>query len=123
LEGKKKSFLIYFDSYPLLSALPMEQRGLLLSALMVYADRVWREPELSPEEVMDQFPMSQEARMACGFMAGNVARDTQRWLEQRRRRDQRRQEQPQTPSLKQQEDAFQLRHAATRRLLEETRET
>ena len=38
----KKSFVVYFDSYPLLAGLSMEQRGLLFSALMIYADRVWR---------------------------------------------------------------------------------
>ena len=28
----KKSFVVYFDSYPLLAGLSMEQRGLLFSA-------------------------------------------------------------------------------------------
>ena len=61
----KKSFVVYFDSYPILSALPMEQRGLLFSVLMVYADRVWREPSTALEEVMEGFPrLSPEARVA-----------------------------------------------------------
>lgn len=81
----KKSFLIYFDNYPMLAALPPEQRGWLLSALMIYADRVWRDGTVSIEEIMEQFPqLSSEARLVCGFMGANVQRDTQRWMSRQR---------------------------------------
>ncbi len=89
----KKSFVVYFDSYPLLAGLSMEQRGLLFSALMIYADRVWRDQDASLEEVLEGFPkLSPEARMACGFMGAAVCRDTLAWLDKRERRQQRRQE-------------------------------
>lgn len=89
----KKSFVVYFDSYPILSALPMEQRGLLFSVLMVYADRVWREPSTALEEVMEGFPrLSPEARMACGFIGAAIRRDTESWLRKREYRQRRKQE-------------------------------
>ncbi len=89
----KKSFVVYFDSYPILSALPMEQRGLLFSVLMVYADRVWREPSTALEEVMEGFPrLSPEARMACGFIGAAIRRDTESWLSKREYRQRRKQE-------------------------------
>lgn len=83
--NKKKSILIYFDNYPMVAALPLEQRGLLLTALMVYGERLSRE-EVTLEEVMECFPMlSPEARLACGFMGTNILRDTQKWLDRQRR--------------------------------------
>ena len=90
----KKGFLLYFDSYPAIAALGAEQRGLLLSALYVYADRVWRDETVSMEEILDQFPaMDGQTRTACGFMGANILRDTRKWLSQRELRSQRRQEQ------------------------------
>ena len=83
----KKSFVVYFDSYPILSALPMEQRGLLFSVLMVYADRVWRDSAVTIEEVMEGFPqLTPETRMACGFMGAAIRQDTQAWLSKREHR-------------------------------------
>ena len=70
----------------------MEQRGLLFSALMVYADRVWRDTSVTLEEVMDGFPkLSQEARIACGFMGTAIYRETLTWLNKREYRQQNRQ--------------------------------
>ena len=47
----------------------MEQRGVVLTFLMVYADRVGREKAVNPEEMMEQFPqLSAEARLVCSFM-------------------------------------------------------
>lgn len=81
----KKSFLLYFDNYPMVAGLPAEQRGWLLTALMVYGDRVWRDESCTMEEVLDMFPqMSPEARIVCGFMGANILRDTQRWLSRQR---------------------------------------
>ena len=92
MENRKKGFIFYFDNYPILAALPMEQRGLLFSVLMVYADRVWQDTSLTLEEVMDAFPqLSQEARVACGFMASAIYRDTLTWLNRREFRQQRKQ--------------------------------
>lgn len=82
----KRGFIFYFDNYPALTALPPEQRGWLLTVLMVYADRVWREPEVTLEEIMEQFPrLSPEARLACGFMGSSIRRDTWRWLSRQQR--------------------------------------
>lgn len=82
----KRGFVFYFDNYPTLTALPPEQRGWLLTVLMVYADRVWREPEVNLEEVMEGFPMlSPETRLACGFMGTNILRDTRKWLSRQQR--------------------------------------
>lgn len=98
MTAPKKSFVVYFDSYPILSALSMEQRGLLFSVLMIYADRVWREPSLSLEEVMEGFPkLLPETRVACGFMGAAVQRDTEAWLNKREYRQKRAQD-PKTSS-------------------------
>ena len=84
MSNAKKSFIFYFDDYPILSALPMEQRGLLFSALVNYASRVWQDPSLTMEEVMDSFPkLSQEARLACAFIGKSILRDAEAWLEKR----------------------------------------
>lgn len=84
LTNEKKGFIFYFDNYPTLSSLSMEQRGLLFSALTVYADRVWRDTSVSMEEVLDGFPqLSQEARVACGLMGSAIYRDTLTWLNRR----------------------------------------
>ena len=37
---EKKSFVLYFDSWPLIATLPPEQRGWLLSAVFDFAIRV-----------------------------------------------------------------------------------
>lgn len=116
----KKSFVVYFDSYPILSALPMEQRGLLFSALMIYADRVWRDRSATLEEVLEGFPrLSPETRMACGFMGAAIQRDTDAWLNRREYRQQGKTEcqkrgDPKTADRRAREDMDRLR-----RLLEQ----
>ena len=91
----KSGFILYFDNYPALASLTMEQRGLLLTALFTYGDRLRRGTEDTLEEVLDQFPqLSNEAVMACRFMGAAILRDTQRWLSQRDYWDQRKQAQP-----------------------------
>ena len=93
-KNDKTGFLLYFDSYPAIAGLDAEQRGLLLSALYVYADRVWRDETVTLEEILEQFPaMSGQARTACSFMGAAIQRDTRKWLSQRELRTQRRQEQ------------------------------
>ena len=81
----KKSILVYFDSYPMLVSLPLEQRGLLFTVLLVYGERLSRE-NTDLGEVMEQFPqLTPEARAVCGFMGANISRDTQKWLSRQQR--------------------------------------
>ena len=81
LENAKRGFVFYFDNYFVVEDLPPDQRGWLLSALCVYAERV------------DHYPqMSGQTRIACGFLGAAVLRDTQRWLSQRQARALRRQQ-------------------------------
>ena len=85
--NQKKSFLFYFDNYPIVRALPPDQRGWLFSALCVYAERVWQDETLTMEQVMQGFPrMDQETRVACSFLGGTILRDTRRWLNQQQSR-------------------------------------
>ena len=80
----KKSFLLYFDNYPMVACLPAEQRGWLLTALYAYAFRLTRSEETTMEQLAREFPaMTEETRMACNFMCASIKRDTQRWLNQR----------------------------------------
>lgn len=79
--AQKKSFLVYFDNYPMVQALPLEQRGLLLTALFEYGMAAGEPDSLSIPEILEAFPaMTEETRMACLFMCSNIHRDTQRWL-------------------------------------------
>ena len=81
MNNPKRGFVVYFDNYPMLLALPPEQRGLLFTALMQYADGRWRGEVSDPEEVLERWPgMEPQARMGFRFMASAVDRDTQRWL-------------------------------------------
>ena len=116
----KKGFVVYFNNYPLMSALPFEQQGMLFSALMIYADRVWRDRSVTLEEVLEGFPrLSPEARMACGFMGAAIQRDTDAWLNRREYRQQGKTEcqkrgDPETADRRAREDMDRLR-----RLLEQ----
>ena len=78
-ETQKKSFLIYFDAYPIVSALPPEQRGELFSALCEYAQAEAERPtEMSA--VLSGYPsMTADTRTAFSFMAQNIQRDTEKW--------------------------------------------
>lgn len=79
--AQKKSFLVYFDNYPMVQALPLEQRGLLLTALFEYGMAAGEPDSPSIPEILEAFPaMAEETRMACLFMCSNIHRDTQRWL-------------------------------------------
>lgn len=116
----KKGFVVYFNNYPLMSALPFEQQGMLFSALMIYADRVWRDHSVTMEEVLEGFPrLSPEARMACGFMGAAIQRDTDAWLNRREYRQQskpgcQKRGDPETADRRAREDMDRLR-----RLLEQ----
>ena len=81
----KKSFLLYFDMYPMIRDLPPEQRGYLLSAMFEYADTAWRST-VEPDSILQKFPrMGKAARMAYAFIAATIYRDTKKWLEKQER--------------------------------------
>ena len=116
----KKGFVVYFNNYPLMSALSFEQQGMLFSALMIYADRVWRDRSVTMEEVLEGFPrLSPEARMACGFMGAAIQRDTDAWLNRREYRQQGKTEcqkrgDPETADRRAREDMDRLRRLLER---------
>lgn len=81
----KKGFVLYFDTYPQLTALPMEQRGELMTAIFEYAFHA-ANGELEPREVLtEHVGMMPETRMAFLFLADIVRRDTERWLAKQER--------------------------------------
>lgn len=123
---KKTGFIFYFDSYPALVSLPPEQRGWLITALCVYADRAWQ-GEVEQADILEQFPqLDGQARTAFQFMAAGVQRDTQKWHRTRQARAQRRQQQrpgapPGQPSLEEQERQALENRARLQHLVEELR--
>lgn len=83
-EGHKKSFMLYFDNYPSIAALPADQRGELLVLLYRYAMAA-EEGSANPEEFADQFPdLTPETRMAYRFLAETIRRDTEKWVAKQR---------------------------------------
>lgn len=83
-EGHKKSFMLYFDNYPSIAALPADQRGELLVLLYRYAMAA-EEGSADPEEFADQFPdLTPETRMAYRFLAETIRRDTEKWVAKQR---------------------------------------
>ena len=116
----KKGFVVYFNNYPLMSALSFEQQGMLFSALMIYADRVWRDRSVTMEEVLEGFPrLSPETRMACGFMGAAIQRDTDAWLNRREYRQQskpgcQKRGDPETADRRAREDMERLRRLLER---------
>nr|WP_326216364.1 DUF6291 domain-containing protein [uncultured Oscillibacter sp.] len=83
-EGHKKSFMLYFDNYPSIAALPADQRGELLVLLYRYAMAA-EEGSADPEEFADQFPdLTPETHMAYRFLAETIRRDTEKWVAKQR---------------------------------------
>ena len=83
-EGHTKSFMLYFDNYPSIAALPADQRGELLVLLYRYAMAA-EEGSADPEEFADQFPdLTPETRMAYRFLAETIRRDTEKWVAKQR---------------------------------------
>lgn len=81
----KKSFVLYFDAYPCIAALPVEQRGELLLQLYRYAMAVDKAPT-DPETILAQYPvLNSEGRMAFSFLAETIRRDTEKWKAKQRR--------------------------------------
>lgn len=77
---KKKSFLLYYDSYTWLHRLSDEEKGRLFEALFLYALAA-RERLLSPQEYLQQenVKLQEESTMVFGFMADSIYRDTEKW--------------------------------------------
>lgn len=72
-------------------ALPPDQRGWLITALMEYAERLSRGEGLPPEDLLTRYPpLSPQTKTAFQFMATGVDRDTQRWLQRQRTGEERR---------------------------------
>ena len=84
-EERKKSFMLYFDNFNSIAALPAEQRGELLLLLFRYAIAADKAP-IDPEEVLEQYPLLNDAgRMAYRFLAETIRRDTEKWKNKQRR--------------------------------------
>lgn len=123
MANPKRGFVLYFDNYPMLIALPPDQRGWLITALIEYAERLGRGEGIPTEELLSHYPpLDPQTRTAFQFMAMGVDRDTQRWLQRRQTALERRQaregerpspaSQPGSPSLRQeQEERERLRRA------------
>lgn len=85
MSSEKRGFVLYFDSYSSIANLSASQRGTLLSALFQYAQQICTCPE-NPLEAAAGFPeMEPDTRMAFCFMAGNIARDTEKWRQRQQR--------------------------------------
>lgn len=84
-EERKKSFMLYFDNFNSIAALPAEQRGELLLLLFRYAIAADKAP-IDPEEILEQYPLLNDAgRMAYRFLAETIRRDTEKWKDKQRR--------------------------------------
>ena len=84
-EERKKSFMLYFDNFHSIAALPAEQRGELLLLLYRYAIAADKAP-IDPEEMLEQYPLLNDAgRMAYRFLAETIRRDTEKWKDKQRR--------------------------------------
>ena len=81
--AEKKSFVLYFDMYPNLRALPPDQKGELFSALFEYAAAEAEEEAAdNKERVLASHPsMDSGTRMAFSFIAETIHRDTVKWRE------------------------------------------
>lgn len=79
----KKSFILYFDSLPLFLMLPVEQRGWLITALILFASEVAEDLEVTWEEVAERFPaLTEDSRFVMQFLSGIIGRDTVKWNHQ-----------------------------------------
>lgn len=91
MANPKRGFVLYFDNYPMIIALPPDQRGWLITALMEYAERLSRGEGIPPEDLLTRYPpLSPQTKTAFQFMATGVDRDTQRWLQRQRAGEERR---------------------------------
>lgn len=84
-EEHKKSFMLYFDNFNSIAALPPEQRGELLLLLYRYAMAADKAPT-DPKVILERYPVLDRAgEMAYSFLAETIRRDTERWKAKQRR--------------------------------------
>lgn len=119
MANPKRGFVLYFDNYPMIIALPPDQRGWLITALMEYAERLSRGEGLPPEDLLTRYPpLSPQTKTAFQFMATGVDRDTQRWLQrQRAGKERRRTREGERPSSSAASSAQTLQEQAERERL------
>lgn len=83
--SEKNSFVLYFDMYPSIRELSVEQRGALFSAIFEYAVQEARQPD-SGQAVLKQHPeLSDASKMAFYFITKAIGRDTAKWHEKHQR--------------------------------------
>lgn len=81
----KKSFVLYFDAYPSIQVLPVEQKGMLLTLLFQFA-RETEETGVDPLTFLDgQTDLTAETQVAFCFLAETIRRDTERWKAKQQR--------------------------------------
>lgn len=81
----KKSFVLYFDAYPSIEVLSIEQRGMLLTLLFQFAretEDTGTDPLTFLKHCADLTP---ETRVAFCFIAETIRRDTEKWKAKQRR--------------------------------------
>lgn len=85
MAARKKGFVLYFDSFDALETIEPSQRGELLSALYRYALAVCQQDVNPLEFVQSCDTLDPNTRVAFSFMAGNIRRDTVKWLARQER--------------------------------------
>lgn len=84
-EEHKRSFVLYFDAYPSIEVLSMEQRGILLTLLFQFA-RETEETGLDPLAFLERRgDLTPETRVAFTFIGETIRRDTEKWKDKQRR--------------------------------------
>ena len=85
--AEKKSFVLYFDMYPNVRSLPLDQKGELFSAVFEYAAEEAEGDDLRNKEmVLARHPcMDGGTRMAFSFIAEAIHRDTVKWRQKQER--------------------------------------
>ena len=86
-EKGRRSFLLYRDNAPMIRMLPLEEAGLLLVALLDYADRM--EEGISPTEFLEGRGLPFSVELVFGFVAGNMYRDDAKWRRAKENREER----------------------------------
>lgn len=84
-EEHKKSFVLYFDAYPSIEVLSMEQRGQLLTLLFRFAGETEANGTDPLTFLAEWGELSPETRVAFCFMGETIRRDTEKWKAKQRR--------------------------------------
>lgn len=81
----KNSFILYFDMYPSIQNLPLEQRGALLSAIFELAKQTVQQPDCAGQILAMHPELGEAGKMAFSFIAQTIERDTVKWREKQAR--------------------------------------